>query len=108
MRQLGRVALKPSGNMRSINLTAGSPARRVAPLSTWKKEAAMSSATPKLVTLEGYANERQIRVGAMLYLRSQPGFPRPVLKHGREAYSDRGDIVRFLKETRPHHWIAKC
>jgi hypothetical protein len=44
----------------------------------------------------------------MLYLRSQPGFPRPVLKHGREAYFDRGDIVRFLKETRPHHWIAKC
>jgi hypothetical protein len=44
----------------------------------------------------------------MLYLRSQPGFPRPVLRHGRETYFDPEDIKRFLKETRPNHWVARC
>ena len=66
------------------------------------------SSKPKLVTLEDYANERRIRASYMLYLRTQPGFPPPTLKHGRESYWDREDIVRFLKETRGNHWIAKC
>jgi hypothetical protein len=66
------------------------------------------SATPKFVTLEQFAEERRIRVGAMLHLRSQPGFPRPVLRHGRESFYDPEDIKRFLKETRPRYWVAKC
>jgi hypothetical protein len=68
----------------------------------------VSCAKPKLVTLEEYASERRIRASSMLYLRSQPGFPRPTLKHGRESYYDREDIMRFFKETRSHHWVAKC
>jgi hypothetical protein len=68
----------------------------------------VSCVTPKLITLEDFAAERRIRVGWVLYLRSQPGFPRPVLRHGRESYFDPEEIKRFLKETRPHHWVAKC
>jgi hypothetical protein len=68
----------------------------------------VSCAKPKFITLEQYAAERRIRAGYMLYIRKEPGFPRPVLRHGRESFYDRDDIARFWKETRPHFRIAKC
>jgi hypothetical protein len=60
------------------------------------------------VSLEQFATERRCRPGSLLYLRSKPGFPKPVLRHGRDVFYEREDIKRFLKETVPHYWISKC
>jgi len=64
--------------------------------------------TPKLITLAGYAEERRVRATTMARMSREPGFPQPVIVVRQEAYFDREDIARFLKATRPHHWIAKC
>jgi hypothetical protein len=64
--------------------------------------------TPKLVTLADYAEERRVRAASMARMSRETGFPQPTLIFMGVAYFDREDIVRFLKATRPHHWIAKC
>ena len=68
--------------------------------------AAVSSATHNagVTTLEAYANERGIHLGWLLYLRGEPGFPRPV-RHGR---FDREALERFLSQMPARHWVAKC
>jgi hypothetical protein len=68
----------------------------------------VSSAKPKLITLEQFAAERRIRVGRMLFLKKESGFPRPVLRHGRDDFYDPADIRRFFTEAHPRWSLTKC
>jgi hypothetical protein len=62
--------------------------------------------TTNSVTLEGIAFEQRTRIGWLLYLRSQPGFPRPMKRKGRQTLFDREDVERFFRQQR--HWVARC
>lgn len=67
------------------------------------------SAAPKLVTLHEFAEQNGQHVGFLLYLRGQPGFPKPALRHGRDDYYAPAAIEHFLQETRrsQKHWSAR-
>ena len=68
------------------------------------------SAAPKLATLHEFAEEAGQHVGFLLYLRSQPGFPKPVLRHGGDDFYSRAALERFVQDLRrsQKHWSARC
>lgn len=64
----------------------------------------------RLVTLHEFAESKGQHVGYLLYLRGQPGFPKPALRHGPDQFYSPAAIERFLQDLRrgEKHWSARC